>query len=517
MRTYIFVAAITVLGALSASSAIRVAPFFCNDMVIQRDVSAPIWGTGAPGEKISITASWGAAAETVADDGGKWMVPLSTPPAGGPFTITVQGSNTIVLNNVLSGDVWLCSGQSNMDMPMSLWGRAPERSAKAIAVAGDPELRLFKIGMKASQTPRSRVNGHWRLCTSASVSGFSAAGYFFGQKLRSELNVAVGLIQSTWGGTGIEAWTPLDKQIQDPAVAAIKAGYDRRAEAYDLAAVKTAYVAAVKKWGAEDAAWRKAGSKGRPPKQPQMETPPLNDQNYPGNLYNGMIYPIVPFAMKGVIWYQGENNTGRCRHYEEQLGRLIASWRSVWKNEDLAFHFVQLPNFHKPWTGPVENGDWAVLREAFLNVNQSVRNTGMAITIDVGNADDIHPENKWDVGERLALIALYQTYGRTDGVWSGPVFESCEFKDGRAVVSFNTGGAPLAFKGDSLKGFALVGESGAPVYADAVIEKGNTVVVSSPEVKKASRVYYAWADNPTGANLINEGGLPSSPFRWPQR
>lgn len=503
--------AISMLLAVAAiaHADVKLPSVFNSKMVIQRDTSAPIWGWADPDEKVSVAGSWGAKAEIVADKNGKWQLKLATPPAGGPFSITVQGKNKLELADVLSGDVWLCSGQSNMFMSVLQSNDAQ----KEIAGANYPEIRLFKVKSAPSLIPISDPSAQWEVCSPSTVPGFSAAGYFFGRKLYQEMKIPIGLIQSSVNGTCIEAWTQMEKQINDPVVKSIKDNYDNQAKYYNAEAEKKKYEALRSEWEAKMTEWKKAGSKGKAPAPPSMVIHPHKQTNYPSNLYNGMINPIVPYAIKGAIWYQGESNARRVTTYRVQLERLITSWREVWNQGDFAFYFVQLPNFMKPWSLPVEENPWPMLREIFMDTAKEVPNTGMAITIDIGEANDIHPRNKQDVGDRLARVALYRTYDKKDIIWSGPVFKSCKFDGPRAIVSFDTGGAPLAVKGDKLQGFALVDDTGKTVKAEAVIQGDDTVVVSSPEIKKAVKVYYAWANNPVGVNLINKGGLPASPFR----
>jgi sialate O-acetylesterase len=342
------------------------------------------------------------------------------------------------------------------------------------------------------------------------VGPFSAAGYFFGRKLHQDLGVPIGLINSSWGGTCIEAWTPWESQKDDPTVKASKESWDARDQTYDPVAAKAAFEADKKAYDE----WTKGGKQGKEPKRPRGPVQPRKDQNYPANLYNAMIHPLAPFALRGAIWYQGEANAGRGKAYRGQMERLITSWRQVWGN-DFAFYFVQLPNFMAPWQKPVEEGGWPDIRESFMNTAKEVPGTGMAITIDIGEEKDIHPKNKQDVGDRLARVALHNTYGKTGFAWCGPVVKSSEFRGATARVTFDTGGAPLAVKGGGdLVGFALVGANGVPVKASAVIEGTDTVVVSSPEVAQPAMVYYAWANNPVGVNLANAEGLPAAPLRF---
>ena len=501
------------LGLLGLARAdVTLAKIFASNMVIQREVKAPFWGTAAAGEKVAVTASWGEKAETTADADGKWRVVLATPKAGGPLTITVKGTNTVELTNVLSGEVWLCSGQSNMQMSV----RSSNNSAEEIANAKYPEIRLFTVHCVPSPEPLEELVriASWAPCSPANVGGFSAAGYFFGRKLHQDLKVPIGLINSSWGGTDVLAWTPMWGQKDDPAAESTKASWDKRDAAYTPEKEQATYDKRMVAHKAKRQKWIEGGKKGRAPRGPRKEGQPRKNRNYPANLYNAMINPIRTFAIKGAIWYQGEHNAGRGVHYEVMLTNLITSWRKVW-DYDFPFYAVQLPNFKAPWKNPVENGGWTGIREAFARVAENVPNAGMAITIDVGDEKDIHPKNKQAVGDRLGRVALHKTYGKTGFAWSGPVPEKCEFKDGKAIVTFNTGGAPLAVRGDDkIIGFALTGTKGVPVRAEAVIQGENTVVVTSPGVAEPYMIHYAWANNPVGVNLVNKGDLPATPFRF---
>ena len=413
------------MGTLLAAAGVlcgdvKLPAIFNSDMVIQRETAAPVWGWADPEEKVIVTGSWGEKADTVAGKDGKWRVKLNTPKAGGPFVITIQGKNKIELKSVLSGDVWICSGQSNMQMPMTLL-RDTAFYAREIANANYPEIRIYQLKRNPAQTPLDDTVGKWEPCDSFTVSKFSAAGYFFGRKLYQELKIPIGLINTSWSSTCIEAWTPLDKQLADPIVKNTKDRLDKSAETYNPEVAKKKFEEAKAVWQKKVEEWKAVGSKGPSPRGPALLQNPQQSFDYPGNLYNGMIAPLVSFAVKGAIWYQGESNAGRADNYRTQLERMITCWRDAWGQADLPFYFVQLPNYMKPWSAPVEDVGWPVLREAFMKTAMEVPNTGMAITIDIGEEKNIHPTNKQDVGDRLARVALYKTYGQKDTVWTGPI------------------------------------------------------------------------------------------------
>lgn len=502
--------ALTLLVAAIAFADVKTSGLFSDNMVIQRDTQAPVWGWASPGEKVSVEASWGAKGETVAGDDGKWLLKLKTPEAGGPYTITIQGKNKIVLNNVMSGEVWLCSGQSNMQMSLNIGKRDKELAAKYLAMTNIPKIRLFKVRNVASNEPVYDPKSKWLECSPKTALNFSAVAFFFGKTLYDNLDVPIGLINASWGGTGVEAWTELEKQMDDPNSQRLKARYDKILPTYDEKAEKEKYAAAKEAW----AEWQKSDKKSKQPPRPRFKHHPYKDPNYPGNLYNGMIVPVLPYAIQGAIWYQGEHNSGKPDIYQKQLERLISTWRDDWKQGDFPFYFVQLPNYRGVWKSPVQNTGWTRIREAFMKTAQTFPNTGMAVTIDVGEAKDIHPVKKLEVGDRLGRVALYKTYGKKDIVWTGPLAESCKFEGNKAIVKFENGGSPLAVKGDKLFGFALVGQDGDVVRADAEISGDDTVTVTSPKIAKPAMVYYAWAENPEGSNLINKEGLPASPFRF---
>lgn len=454
------------LGILSSIllADVEIQPIFGDNMVLQRNSTVNLWGTAKPGERVNITTSWKKSAKFNTLKDGKWKIELKTPDAGGPHTITIRGKNTIKINNIMFGEVWLCTGQSNMDCDMKFF----KDTKDAIAKSNYPDIRFFVVEKKVSKEPVEELKGKWTVCTPETTAGFSATGYFFGLKLYQELKVPIGLIECAWGGTRIEAWTPWDKQKDIPRLV------------NDL-----------------------------------KNTKKPGDPNLPSTLYNGMTNPLTPFTVKGAIWYQGESNAGNANEYADQLALMISSWREKWGQGDFPFYFVQLPGFQTVWSNPVEeNASWALLREAFANAAEKVPNTGMAITIDIGEEKDIHPQQKSKVGERLARLALKKDYGK-DIAWSGPIMKSCEFKDGKAIVKFETGGSPLAAKDSKVvKGFAFCDSNGAFTRARAQITGDDTIEVFSEEVKNPTIVYYAWAQNPAGVNLINKDGLPASPFRY---
>lgn len=490
------------LGSLAANPSLAKVPvsaIFGDHMVLQREMSVPIWGTAHPGQ--SITVSFGDQRhETQAAADGKWLIRLTPMPASAePRVLTIESNSRIEFTDILVGEVWLCSGQSNMEFPLNKF----KPLANEIARADWPQIRLFTVQTAASEQPTDQVQGQWTSCTPESAANFSATAYFFGRELHRELNLPVGLICSAVGGTPACAWTRRAMIEEDPDLqpifqesAAQRTERRKRIEAKAMAAGETATA---------------AGSKA---------SEQLN-KTIPSVLYNGMIHPLIPFAIRGVAWYQGENDAQgfiNASRYEKLFPAMVKDWRKQWGQESLPFLYVQLPNYKKPSTQPVDSS-WARLREAQLKTLQ-VPETGMAVTIDSGEQDNIHPANKPIVGHRLALAALNVAYGRSETAAHGPLFQKMEVRGGEVVLYFEHVAGQLVSKpdGEPMKGFAIAGEDGNFVWADARID-GSTVVVSNPRVPTPVAVRYAWADNPE-ISLFDQSGLPAAPFRtdsWPPK
>lgn len=485
---------------------IRLPAIIGNNMVLQQNQKVTIWGWADPGEEVMVAVSWHNMKWAVtAGRNGKWEYKMNPPKAGGPYEIALSGKNSITITNILVGEVWICSGQSNMQ-----WSVQASNNAKAeIAAAEYPNIRLFTVQREVAQQPQSDCKGEWTACSPETVPDFSAVGYFFGRELHQKLGVPVGLIHTSWGGTPAETWTRRGVLKSDMDFRPILDRYDDAIKKYPHA--KKEYEQKVGQW---KRAVEKAKAEGKnPPRRPREPFGPGHPHS-PSGLYNAMIAPLIPYGIQGVIWYQGESNAGRAYQYRKLFPAMIKNWRKDWKLGDFPFLFVQLANFKAVKPDPDES-DWAELREAqFLTL--AVPNTGMATIIDIGEADDIHPKNKQDVGRRLALWALAKTYGK-DLVYSGPLYKSMEIKGNRIVLHFDhVGGGLVAGGGEPLKGFAIAGADRKFVWADARIED-DTVIVSSDQVAEPAAVRYAWADNPI-CNLTNKAGLPASPFRtdqWP--
>ena len=499
---------VLVLAGLAAVARAEVMPagVFGDHMVLQRGVALPVWGWAGPGEAVTVTLG-GQTRTATAAACGKWSVRFDALQAGGPLELQAKGKdNTVTFRDVLVGEVWLCSGQSNMEM--SVGGVA--RKDAEIAAANHPQIRMYFIDHIPAKTPQARRNGRWVVCSPQTVAGFSAAAYFFGQELQQRLNVPVGLINSSWGGTPVQTWTSIKSHEALPELKPMVDDLRRQEEFYASGKAKAQYEKQLADWEKAAAA---AKANGAPLKdqKPQPPQDPALSPWAPAALYNGMIAPLAPYAIRGATWYQGESNAGS-PIYGIQLTAMIANWRDDWKQGDFPFLFVQLPNFMGGQSQPSEAvGGWPLEREQFLKMLGTVNNTGMAVTIDIGEADNIHPRNKQDVGKRLAQWALAKTYGK-DVVASGPLYKCSRQEAGKIVVEFDyTAGGLAARDGGKLTGFAVAGADKKFVWADARIV-GDTVVVSSPAVSSPVAVRYAWANNPP-CNLVNKAGLPASPFR----
>lgn len=631
----ILLTAITIAISSQLSKAnVSVADIFSDNMVLQRDLNLKVWGNADPGEKLTVSFN-GQTLKTGADKKGKWSVILEKMQAGGPFTMTIQGKNELKLQNILIGDVWICSGQSNMQRPVSTSNNAE----KEIESANFPQMRLFTVPNQMSNVPvEDMLNATWQVCSPENVKNFSAVGYYFGRDLQKEIDVPIGLISSNWGGTCVETWTSKESITKLPKYKAMgeqidhfnaqevenrnrntlrnalgslpeketgmaekwmmpttdhtkwkniqlptfweNVGYtlldgivwfsyefninkdDLDSKAFlnlgkisnsDVTWVNGQKVGGVE-WGSDveryykipenvlkpgknnitvrvDNKWGQGGFASKPEnfalKLGQKNVPLSGEWKFkadlvydkfkaspneaPSLLYNAMINPLIPFGIKGAIWYQGENNTPRAKEYAITFPNMINNWRENWQQGNFPFLFVQLANFTNPQTTP-GNSNWAELRES-QSKTLSVKNTGMAVTIDIGEASDIHPKNKQDVGKRLMLSALKVAYGK-DIVYSSPIYKSMQIEDEKAIISFNHIGSGLMVKSkhDYINEFEIAGANKKFYWAKAEID-GNNVIVWSDKVKKPVAVRFGWSNNPAELNLYNKEGLPASPFR----
>lgn len=645
-RTLLALAAALALPATLPAKVV-LPPMFTDHMVLQQQTDAPIWGTASPGRTVKVTPSWdGKTYTTQADADGHWRLTLPTPKAGGPYDITLTDGKKLTLTDVMVGEVWICSGQSNMEMPLASWGFIHNYEAE-IADANHPDIRLLHVEHVTATQPQTdvavRADG-WQVCAPQSVAGFSATAYFFGREIARTQGVPVGLVHTSWGGTNVESWISGQTLKQVPAFA-------QRVEQIagtDLDSLRADYRQRLAQWmeradpgsgrglsarasvQCDDSAWPTLQFPGKIdtqglaqwdgvmwlrrevqlPKDWQgktlelclgtiddedltcwnghevgrtqgynlerrytiparltrtgravvavrmidtareggmlgtlclrrtdtgqtldlsgpwryditadirqvgpMPTDQTADPNVETSLYNAMVHPLVPYAMRGVIWYQGENNASRAWQYRDLFPLLIADWRQLW-GRDFPFYYVQLAAYMPRLDAPAES-EWAELREAQLQTLH-VSGTGMAVTIDCGDAADIHPKDKQSVGHRLALIARARTYGE-DIAYSGPIYRSHRIEGKSMVLTFDhADGGLKSADGQALRGFAMAGPDHRFHWATARVVDGE-VVVTCPEVTFPMAVRYAWANNPD-CNLVNGAGLPASPFRtddWP--
>jgi sialate O-acetylesterase len=494
-RNMIRFVSVLALGVVFARAEVKLPALFSDNMVLQRDKSIAVWGWAENGERVTVKLGNNEAV-TVAENG-KWKVFLPKMKAGGPHSLTVTGKNQLVRTNVLMGEVWICSGQSNMEWRMSQSFEPTEdiRSSK------NNRIRLFTVPKLKANEPVEDVKASWVLCEPSEVTNFSAVAFYFGRTLQRDLGVPVGLIHTSWGGSPAEVWMR-HEALEENALykAEILDPFPDQQKWYD---------AEVAKWEKEKADLEKEGKKitrGRP-----------WGIWKPSELYNGMIAPLIPLGIRGAIWYQGESNAGRAHQYRSLLPDMITNWRQDFGQGDFPFLLVQLA----PWDRnqkrdlaeitkePMES-DWAELREAQLLSTKVLPNVGMAVITDVGDKDDIHPAKKGPVGARLARAARGIAYGEK-GTHQGPVYRGVQVDGDKATISFENTGRGLVAKDGELKGFAIAGKDRKFIWAKAVID-GDKVVVSSPEVSQPIAVRFGWADYPV-VNLFNKDGLPASPFR----
>jgi sialate O-acetylesterase len=628
LQRFFLVVLVALLGCTPLFATVKVARIFSDNMVLQRDMNSPVWGTANPGEQVTVTID-GFSTATKAGPDGTWKVYLPVFKAGGPYTLTVKGENEITFSDVLFGDVWVASGQSNMEWRLE----NANNGAQEVNDANYPQIRLFYVKKRVGKDPKGDLDdGQWEKCMPETAKGFSAIAYFFGRELHKDLSVPIGLINCNWGGTVAEAWTSSEilKSLPDfegqvvnleggpnweedleanaqrgnekqKIIAESKNGIEEgvaeinystndwptvitpnweenlegvvwlrklieipnefkgKELKFDLGRidnVATVYfnevelgtiyapkfsgfvvpaklvksgknvitVRALHRWGKlnfqgpeermklyapngavlEDLSGPWKYKTGLEPAFPEV----IGYQNYPASLYNGMLYPIIPFGIKGAIWYQGESNAGRAYQYRSLFQSMIEDWRIQWGQGYFPFLFVQLANYMDIPEQPKDD-DWAELREAQAMALR-LPNTGMAVTMDIGEQFDIHPRNKQEVGHRLALAAKKVAYDQ-DVISSGPLYRSMEINGDEIEIAFDYVGKGLMTQGDKLKGFQIAGKDKKFYWADAQIV-GGEVFVSSDKVKEPVAVRYGWAIN-MDCNLYNKNGLPASPFR----
>lgn len=498
-RHVLGVAALAACAATSCAD-VTLAPLFRNGAVLQRDRPLPIWGQASAGEKIRVQFH-NQSVETTASAVGAWRVTLAAEKAAAqPADLVVTGTNVVRVSDVLVGDVWLCSGQSNMEFRLS----QASDGEKEVAVANLPLIRQFKIPHTVAGAPVVTCAGEWKTCTPETAGDFTAVGYFFARDLQQRLGVPIGLVNSSWGGTQIESWISLGALQADPSVQVITERWQKVLR--DHPAKLAIHAKALAKWEADAAAAKTAARpfSRRAPRAP--EGPGSRWQ--PAGLYNAMIAPLAPAALRGVLWYQGEGNGARGGEYRTLFPTLIRQWRGDFEQQDLPFYFVQLANFERK----VDKTDqqWAFLREAQA-LALALPDTGMAVTIDIGNPTDVHPTNKKDVGERLARLARAEIFGEEIET-AGPVFAGAKTETGAMRVTFShASGLWLKPAASVAMSFEVAGENRKFVPAVAVVS-GEALLVSAATVPAPVAVRYAWRNSPD-ARLFNSAGLPAAPFR----
>jgi sialate O-acetylesterase len=498
---------LTFVMVQSLRAELKLPAIFSDHMVLQQKQSNPVWGWDTPGASVSVKFG-DQIKKTRAGADGKWMVKLDPIDASDePRTMTITASETKEIKDVLVGEVWMCSGQSNMQFTLpSDWNGELEAAASNI-----PAVRLIKVPQVGGQELQNDFNGKWKACTPETAAKFSAVGFMFGRYIHDILGVPVGLIDNSWGGSCAEAWVRRESLEKDPRFKTLMENSVKRETELQSEKTKADYAAQQTKWQAEA---EKAKAEGKPaPAQPAAPDSWLKGNARPGNIFAGVVYPTLGYGIKGVIWYQGESNAGRAREYGELFPFMIEQWRKEWNQGDFPFYWVQLADFNAEKSKPGESS-WAELREAQTKT-LNLPNTGQAVIIDLGEGKDIHPKNKHDVAARLVRWALSKDYGRTLA-YRSPEFKSMETSGSTVTVSFDCFGSSLRpFDVNEAIGFAVCGEDKVWHWAKGKIQGKDKVEVSSADVEKPIAVRYAWADNPV-CNLTSQEGLPVTPFRTDQ-
>ena len=485
----------------AAQADVKLPSLISDHMVLQADLSTHVWGWATPGEVVKVTIN-GQPRQALTDANHRWKVTLDPMPPGGPYVMTVQGNNRIDVQDVLVGEVWLCSGQSNMEMPVldALNG------SKEAAQANNPFIRLFTVAQTAAPEEQEDVPGRWVVATPSEVENFTAAGYYFGRRLAKDLNRPVGLIEAAWGGSLVESWMALRSLRMDPEFESILDRF-KRAEAL-MPDFMVRHEEQMKAW--EKAAKQAEDTNEDIPREPWVPRS-LRVKRLASYLFNGMINPLTNYRIRGVLWYQGESNAVRGEQYRKLLLTLIGDWRQRWGESQLPFIVVQIANYLPQRRDPNSPSAWAELRESQFVVAKHMPNVGLVVTIDIGDEVRIHPLNKQDVGYRAALWARSQVYGDKELVHSGPEYRSMRRVGQRIELSFRHTGSGLVSSEEKLLGFAVAGDDQVFHWAHAEIQ-GDKVIVWTEDVTDPVAVRYAWANNPN-ATLYNHEGLPASPFR----
>ncbi len=511
MRLFFFFS-LFLSAPMVANAELTLPQFFSDSMVLQRDRPVAIWGTASPGAKVSVTFK-DKSTSTRAGDQGTWRVDFESGSANAEgTTINVQsGDEQLTINDVLVGEVWIASGQSNMAFTMN---RVPAYQ-ELITKSDHPSIRMFNAATVTAVEPQSDIDGQWIKCSPQTVPNYSAVAFFFARKLHLELGIPIGVIKTAWGGKPVETFTSREALMTLPGTQILVEKALAEDAAFDAAQARDLYQSRFEKWQSAVAQWKAkpANQRGNAPRKPDRLKRALDTEGKPGVLFNSMIHPFIGYTLRGAIWYQGEANAKPgAVPYDQTLPLMIRDWRTRW-DDDFSFYFVQLANYREPSTAPGTADSWALLQDRMRLILETTPGTGMAVINDVGETKDIHPKNKQDPGERLALWALAKDYDR-DVVYSGPLYKSCQ-RDGNAMrVTFSSVGKGLKSRDRKpLTRFEIAGDDQVWHWADAKIVSNDSVLLSCPNVAAPMAVRYAWAANPEGANLVNSEGLPTSVFR----
>jgi sialate O-acetylesterase len=476
---------------------------FSDHMVLQRDLPVRIWGWAEPAQEVEVSFA-GQKKTTTAAESGKWMVtldPLAASADPGELSV-VAGSQRLTFKNVLVGEVWICSGQSNMEWTLD----ATDKAKEFIAAANYPQIRQFKVPHVTNPKPQKDLPGEWKVCSPTTVPQFTGVGYHFGLQLYKKLNVPIGLINTSWGGTRIEPWTDPEAFALSPKLKSVSDFIAHADENYRRSVSNK--LNQIQTWvnQTREALEKQTDIPAFPGPIPEH---PLSQAGNATAIYNAMVAPLVPYGIRGAIWYQGESNNGEGMLYFEKMKALIGSWRRLWGQGDFPFLYVQLAPYRygNPEALP---GIWEAQCAAL-----SIPNTGMAVITDIGNVSDIHPRNKEEVGRRLSLWALAKTYGQQGLEYCGPIYKSMKVEDNKVILTFDHGEGLKSLDGKPLAWFTIAGEDKHFTEAKAEIV-GDTVVVSSEALPNPVAVRFAWRET-AEPNLVNGAGLPASPFRTDSR
>jgi sialate O-acetylesterase len=493
----ILIAVVSIVAAIgSAFAELKLPAIFTDHLVLQRGIPVNVWGWDAPGQEVTVQFA-GQSVVVKAGADGKWKAKLNPLEASAVSRqVKINGSTSKVLNDVLVGEVWLCSGQSNMEWSVS---SAYDPDLETLT-AKFPLIRHVTVPKNGTQEVQDDFVGQWDVCTPENIGQFSAVGYFYGRILHQALGVPIGLIDNAWGGSAAEAWVPRDVLAADPDFKGYLDDWSNREKNLE---------AATAAWLKNLEAWRAAGAKGQAPQSPVAQ---MKGNARPGNLYNGCLHPVIGYSLRGAIWYQGESNASRAYNYRKLFPLMISQWRKEWGQGDFPFYWVQLADFKAEQPQPGDSA-WAELQEA-QTLTLKLPNTGQAVINDLGEAKDIHPRDKQNVAKRLARHALAKVYGFSSVVAESPRYLSHEIVGNKVVISFQFTGAKglTTFDVAEPRGFAIAGADQKFVWANAKIIEPGKIEVWSSTVPQPSAVRYAWADNPV-CNVRAQEGLPLTPFR----